>query len=195
MAGIFRIVLEGKEGTEDVQNSFFFRSVDFSALDDEDLVDALVASFNTNLIASMHQDYTLSSALISTHPGAGLTKFSVSKKYSFTQLVGGGGGDGLPEGTCLLLNFRNGEQTLNRKRVYVGPWSESVSTNKRPVTAIINQAQAFIDDVVAGFTVSTHLYLPCTVRLDSLGRYVDDNLLFYGFPSPKWSKLRSRQST
>lgn len=194
MAGIFRFVFEGDADGEDAQNSFWFHSADWDAADAADLIDAVVASFETNLAVSMHSEYSLSSVIEHHLSPITLAKFSVGIRFAITPIVGGGGGDGLPEGTCLLLNFRNGEDTLNRKRVFVGPWSESVSTDKKPTAPIIAQGQAFIDEVLAGFTVNTHTYLPVVVRLDAFQRYLGHELLTFGFVSHKWARLGSRRS-
>lgn len=195
MAGVIRITLEGKDVNEDVQNTFYFWSADAVGTDGADLADLLAADFATAIGTTFHTDYSCDSVLLSINMLTALEKFSPTVRHPITAIAGGGGGDALPEGTCILLNFRNGQQTLNRKRVYVGPWAESHNTNKRPIAAVINQCQAFIDDVLAGYTVNTHVYVPCVVRLDQLGRQTGMELLTYGFPSEKWSKLRSRQST
>jgi len=195
MAGVIRITFEGKDITEDVQNTFYFWSADAVGTDGGDLADLVAADFATNIGTSFHTDYSCESVLLSINMLTALEKFSPTVRHPITPIAGGAGGDALPEGTTILLNFRNGQQTLNRKRVYVGPWAESHNTNKRPITAIINQCQAFIDDVLGGYTANTHVYTPCVVRLDPLGRQTGMELLTYGFPSQKWSKLRSRQST
>lgn len=195
MAGVIRITLEGKDINEDVQNTFYFWSSDADPTDANALADLLCADFGTAIGTTFHSDYSLDSVLLSYNGLTSLEKFSPTLRHPVTPIAGGGGGDALPEGTTILLNFRNGQQTLNRKRVYVGPWAESHNTNKRPITAVINQCQAFIDDVLAGYTVSAHVYTPCVVRLDPLGRQTGMQLLTYGFPSERWSKLRSRQST
>lgn len=195
MAGVIRITFEGKDISEDVQNTFYFWSADAVGTDGGDLADLVAADFATNIATSFHTDYSCDSVLLSINMMTALEKFSPTVRHPITTITGGAGGDALPEGTTILLNFRNGQQTLNRKRVYVGPWAESHNTNKRPIAAIINQCQAFIDDILAGYTANAHVYTPCVVRLDPLGRFVDMELLTYGFPSERWSKLRSRQST
>jgi len=195
MAGVIRITLEGKDVNEDVQNTFYFWSADAVPTDMEDLADLLAADFSSAIGTSLHTDYSCDSVLVSFNGLTALEKFSPTMRHPITAIAGGGGGDALPEGTCILLNFRNSNQTLNRKRVYVGPWAESHNTNKKPISAIVGQCEAFIADVLAGYTANAHVYVPCVVRLDPLGRYIDQKLLVYGFVSEKWSKLRSRQST
>lgn len=195
MAGIIRITAVNKLGDQDLLNSFAWVGDNAILADAELLADRYINIMDAAFDFAWSTGYTWGDVQINMWDAIVNNPLNPSIPYSSVAGAGDANGDLLPQGTALLLNFKAYGQPPNRKRLYVGGFTEGSSTsNGLPDSAIIAAGNTAISDLLDTATVNTHDYLPIVLRLGAEGQYLAHRVLDSGFVSVNWARLSSRRS-
>ena len=194
MAGVIRVNLIGALGDQDPQNTFAW--VGDAAI----LADALLLAEWLSIKLDQYFDANMTTGLLYGRAVINMWDAVVNDPlkpgipHDVPTWAGDQTPDQLPQGTSLLLNFKAYGLPPNRKRMYVGGFTEADNTAGLPSSALIAQGNSFIEDMLLTKTVNTHDYLPIVLRLGAEGQYLTHRVLDSGFCSANWARLRSRRS-
>lgn len=195
MAGIIRITAINTLGDQDLLNSFAWVGDNAILADAEDLADLYTAAMSSAFDFAWSTSYGYQTFSINMWDAVANDPLNPGIPYSGVSGTGDANGDLLPQGTALLLNFKAYGQPPNRKRMYIGGFTEGSSTAGGLPDATLRAAgQDVIDYLLGTLTVNTHDYLPIVLRLGPDGEYVNHRVLDSGFVSVNWARLSSRRS-
>ena len=192
-ASVTRITLLGSLAGEDSQNTFWYECANFDVAASLLLAPAVASIMATHFEFAWSTQFTLSAALVNIWEADPAYIPTPSLPVSFTPIVGDANGELNVQGTSLLLNFKAFTLPPNRKRLFVGGFTEDTNTATGiPSSALLAAGVAAVDELLEDITVGGQDFEFAVVRLSADGRYLDSNALTAGTVSNRWAGLRSR---
>lgn len=113
--------------------------------------------------------------------------------HTVNTIVGAISTDSMSPRQTMMIEFKAFSLKPNRKRCYIGRYSESQNeATGIPSSALIAAVQGYADDMLTTHNLSGHDYVPVVLRKDAEGRVTAYNQLTSHLVQTKWAFLRSR---
>lgn len=174
--------------------TFGFYTSDGVVTECQTLAEAMRDRFNGNMRDRLSQYYLMNRIDSQWYPSLNSEPFP-TQVHTVDDVAGIQVGHQLAPRTTLLIEFKAFSTKPNRKRCYVGLYTEDVNDpDGTPGSVLISSLQAFGDDMVSPHNLSGHTYSPAVLRISSENRVTAYNILTSHLVSNKWAFLRSRDA-